>query len=40
MQLMSKKNKVITKIFPYDSSTDFRVRRIVNEKTDIKFAIV
>lgn len=40
MQLMSKENKVITKIFPYDSSSTFRVRRIVNEKTKINFAIV
>ena len=32
MQLMSKENKVINKIFPYDSSSTFRVRRIVNEK--------
>ncbi|MES5866653.1 TIR domain-containing protein [Bacillus cereus group sp. RP32] len=40
MQLMSKENKVIKKIFPYDSSSTFRVRRIVNEKTKINFAIV
>ncbi|MEM5679823.1 hypothetical protein AAHB46_08525 [Bacillus paranthracis] len=40
MQLMSKENKVINKIFPYDSSSTFRVRRIVNEKTKINFAIV
>ena len=40
MQLMNKENKVINKIFPYDSSSTFRVRRIVNEKTKINFAIV
>lgn len=40
MQLMSKENKVITKKFRYDSSSTFRVKRIVNKNTKIKFAIV
>ncbi|TXR66516.1 TIR domain-containing protein [Bacillus sp. AR8-1] len=40
MLLMSKENKVITKIFNFDTSSKFRVRRIVNKNTKIKFAIV
>ncbi len=40
MLLMSKENKVITKIFNFDMSSKFRVRRIVNKNTKIKFAIV
>ncbi|MGN4777460.1 toll/interleukin-1 receptor domain-containing protein [Bacillus cereus group sp. MYBK217-2] len=40
MQLMNKENKVITKIFNFDMSSKFRVRRVVNKNTKIKFAIV
>lgn len=40
MQLMSKENRVITKIFNFDTSSKFRVRRVVNKNTKIKFAIV
>lgn len=40
MKLMSKENKVISRVFQCDASSKFRVRRIVNKNTKIKFAIV
>ncbi|NRQ69745.1 toll/interleukin-1 receptor domain-containing protein [Bacillus cereus] len=40
MQLMSKENKVITRKFRCDTPSKFRVKRIVNKNTKIKFAIV
>ncbi|MCU7663771.1 toll/interleukin-1 receptor domain-containing protein [Bacillus thuringiensis] len=40
MKLMSKENKVISRVFQCDTSSKFRVRRIVYKNTKIKFAIV
>ncbi|MGI8282098.1 toll/interleukin-1 receptor domain-containing protein [Bacillus mycoides] len=39
-KLISKENKVVDFIIPYDTDSKYNVRRNVREKADIKFAIV